>query len=418
MHGMDAANPDDQERGAERLDCGRGASAFEVELAARLEALERQTLRRRLREIDSPPGPICRMAGQSLINFGSNDYLGLASHSRLKEASVEAIRKYGAGSAASRLLGGSLAPHHRLEEALAEFKRTERAISFFSGYAAATGTIPALVGPNDFIVIDKLVHACLVDGARLSGAKLRVFRHNDLNHLDGILRQCRKIEPAQAETPRAILVVTESVFSMDGDFAPLAELVELKDRHGAWLMVDEAHGTGLFGYTRSGRIEAVGVRGRVEVQMGTLGKALGAAGGFIAGSGTLIDYLVNRARSFIFSTAPPPAMAAAARAGLGIVQSSEGGRRVADLLANVDMFHTARGSRPSEERTAPIVPVMVGAESAAVELAERLFAAGVYAPAVRFPTVARGQARLRLTFTAEHSREQIEKLAHLFETNS
>lgn len=414
---MDAAHPDDQGQGAERHDRGRRASAFEAELAARLEALERQTLRRRLREIDSPPGPICRMAGQSLINFGSNDYLGLANHPRLKEAGTEAIQRYGAGSAASRLLGGSLAPHHRLEEALAEFKHTERALSFSSGYAAATGTIPALVGPNDFIVIDKRVHACLVDAARLSGAKLRVFRHNDLDHLEEILRQCRKTNPAQAEATRAILVVTESVFSMDGDFAPLAELVELKERHGAWLMVDEAHGTGFFGEARSGRIEAEGVRGRVEVHMGTLGKALGAAGGFIAGSGTLIDYLVNRARSFIFSTAPPPAMAAAARAGLAIVRSAEGERRAADLRANVEMFHKARGSRPSGKRTAPIVPVMVGAEAAAVALAERLLAAGVYAPAVRFPTVARGQARLRLTFTAEHSREQIEKLAHLIETN-
>lgn len=395
--------------GGERGVPGKAFSPLDVELAARLESLTQQQLRRALREIASPPGTVCAMGGRTLLNFGSNDYLGLASHPRLKQAADDAAGQYGAGSAASRLISGSLSPHHRLEEALAEFKQAERALMFSSGYAAALGTIPALLGRDDFVVIDKLSHACLVDAARLSGATLRVFRHNDLDHLEKILRQCRTAEPGGAKTCRHILVVTESVFSMDGDFAPLARLVELKERHGAWLMVDEAHATGLFGAQRSGRIEQESVRGRVEVQMGTLGKALGAAGGFITGSATLIDYLVNRARSFVFSTAPSPAVAAAALAGMEVVRSEEGEMRLERLRENVRAFRALAGQEESE--ASPIVPVPVGDEAAAMALAERLFAQGIYAPAIRYPTVGRGRARLRLTFSAEHTPKQVRQLA-------
>ncbi len=239
--------------------------------------------------------------GGTFLNFSSNDYLGLASHPTLNEAVIKAIKKYGAGSGASRLICGSLAPFHELEEALAAFKGTEAALGFSTGYAAAIGTIGALLGKDDIIVIDKLVHACIVDAARLSGAKLRVFAHNDLNDLEDILKWANKKKLQVANCKSQILIVTESIFSMDGDAAPLREIVMLKEKYGAWLMVDEAHATGLYGKNRRGLAEEFEVSDRIEIQMGTFGKAVGASGGYICGSRSLIDFLVNRARSFIFS---------------------------------------------------------------------------------------------------------------------
>ena len=310
--------------------------AFKDELARRLGELTQHRLRRDLRRVESNSGSRIVVGGVPLLNFSSNDYLGLAHHPGLRIAAAEALARWGAGSTASRLVCGSLAPHQDLELALARFKGTEAALSFASGYATALGVIPALVGPGDVVVLDRLAHACLVDGARLSGARLRVYRHNDPCDLQRILAwACNRPTAETAERPRRTLIVTESVFSMDGDVAPLNEIVELKDRHDAWLLVDEAHATGVFGRTRRGVIEEMGLEGRVEVQFGTLGKALGAAGGFIGGPRELIDYLVNSARSFIFSTAPPPASAAAAAAGLAIVQSPEGHVRAARLWERV-----------------------------------------------------------------------------------
>ena len=308
-------------------------SGFVETLRQRLEDIRARALWRELRRVDSAQGPWIEVAGRRLLNFSSNDYLGLANHPAVRAAAAEAAGRWGAGAGASRLICGSLAPLHELEATLAAFKGTPAALVFGSGYAAAVGTIPALVGPGDVVVLDKLSHACLVDGARLSGAKLRVFAHNDLDDLDGILRWARSSPRAESGTgrPPVVLVVTESVFSMDGDWAPLRELVALKERYGAWLLVDEAHATGLYGDQRRGLAEACGVADRIEVQMGTLGKALGSAGGYICGARELIELLVNRARSFIFSTAPVPVQAAAATAAVGIVQSQEG-RRLAALL--------------------------------------------------------------------------------------
>lgn len=389
-------------------------SGWELHLQSVLKDIDAAGRHRRLREIDSPQGTRIRFEGRELINFSSNDYLGLANHAALKAAAVQAVRDYGAGAGASRLVCGSLKPFHELEEALAAFKGAEACLTFSTGYAAALGAIPALLGKDDIIVLDKRVHACIVDAARLSGAKLRVFKHNDLDDLERILKwSCSRLTPHASRC----LVVTESVFSMDGDLASLREIVELKDRYGAWLLVDEAHATGLFGERRSGRLEQLGLTGRVEIHMGTLGKAVGAAGGFICGSRTLIDFLVNSARSFIFSTAPVPASAAAARAGVELIQSAEGaerGRRVWERAAQAqrvgDRLSPTAG--PSAcPASSPILPLIIGEANAAVALAGSLRERGYFLPAIRYPTVARGTARLRLTVTADHTAEDIDQLA-------
>jgi 8-amino-7-oxononanoate synthase len=381
---------------------------FESELHRRLASIKDAGLLRELRRVDSAQGPRIEIGGRALINFSSNDYLGLANHPALKEAATKAVEKFGAGAGASRLICGSLAPFHELEEALAAFKGTEAALTFSTGYAAAFGTITALLGKDDVIIVDKLVHACIVDAAKLSGAKLRVFDHNDLNDLEEKLKWVRQNH--RRETPDArTLVVTESVFSMDGDCAPLKEIVALKEKYGAWLMVDEAHATGLYGVNRRGLAEAIGVSDRIEIQMGTLGKALGASGGYICGSRALVDYLVNRARSFIFSTAPVPAAAAAARAGMELVQSDEGKKFNDQLQARIAEFQSTIHNPQSEISTA-IIPIILGSETNATNAANVLRNQGIFVPAIRYPTVARGAARLRITLTAVHTTADVAEL--------
>ncbi len=381
-------------------------SSFADELQQRLAALRGQALYRELRRVDSAQGPAITAAGKTFLNFSSNDYLGLANHPALKAAAVRASEKFGAGAGASRLICGSLTPFHDLEEALAVFKKSEAALTFSSGYATALGTITAIAGKDDVIILDKLVHACIVDAARLSGAKLRVFAHNDLDDLEA------KLQWAAANLPRPghALVITESIFSMDGDAAPLREIVALKEKYGAWLMVDEAHATGVIGAEGRGLADALGVGAQVEIQMGTLGKALGAAGGFICGSRVLIDYLINRARSFIFSTAPVPAAAAAATAGIQIASSAEGKTRRADLQQRIAELHSALG-RPAPAMAAAIIPLIIGDEARAVTVAAQLRARNLFVPAIRYPTVARSSARLRITLTAAHSQSEVATLA-------
>lgn len=393
------------------------ANTFDQELAERLKAIREQGLLRTLRRVDSPQGRHISIDGQRLLNFSSNDYLGLANESALKEAAKEAVECFGAGSGASRLVCGSLAPHHQLEQAFAEFKGTEAALSFSSGYAAAIGTIGALLDKEDLIVTDQLVHASIVDAARLCRARLRVFAHNDLNELDDILKKegKRSVDSSATRSTRdraRTLIVTESVFSMDGDFAALPEIVELKEKYGAWLMLDEAHATGLFGQHRRGLAEAFELGDRIEIQMATLGKALGAAGGCICGSRPLIDLLINRARSFIFSTAPTPAAAAAATAGVRFVQSEAGEARRAQLWARVDQIKNGLTGGPWKTPVirSPIIPLLVGDEGEAMESAARLRSCGVFIPAIRYPSVARGAARLRLTVTSGHSADEVQTL--------
>src|SRR5437870_5672504 len=290
--------------------------------AEQLKALRAASLDRHLREISSSQGPEIEIDGQRFVNFSSNDYLGLANDPRLREAAMAAIDEFGVGAGASRLISGTQSPHVRLERALAKWKGTEAALCFSSGYATALGTIPALVTKDDVILLDKLCHASLIDAAKLSGAVLRVFPHNHVGKLESHLEWARREHPG-----KRVLIVTESVFSMDGDRAPLRELVELKKRFDALLMLDEAHAVGVIGANGRGLAAEENVSDDVDVQMGTLSKALGASGGYICGSRDLIEWLINRARSFIYSTAPPPAVAAAALAAVNFLSSSEGEKR-------------------------------------------------------------------------------------------
>jgi 8-amino-7-oxononanoate synthase len=389
--------------------------SFKSQLRHRLDTLREQNLFRELRRVDSPQGTRIQIGGQTLLNFSSNDYLGLANHASLKKAAIKAVEKFGAGAGASRLICGSLAPFHELEETLADFKGAEAALSFSSGYATAVGTICALLGKDDVMVMDKLVHACIVDAARLSGAKIRVFAHNDLDDLEDKLKWAAANFSHSPPATRHILVVTESIFSMDGDVAPLREIVALKEKYGAWLMVDEAHATGLYGKDHRGLAEKLGVGDQIEIQMGTLGKALGASGGYICGSRALIDILVNRARSFIFSTAPVPAAAAAATAAIQFVQTSEGENRRKTLWGRIEQLNLKLKTQNSKFRSA-IVPIIVGDENKTVRTAAKLREQGIFVPAIRYPTVARGQARLRVTLTASHSSEDVSQLVCALKT--
>jgi 8-amino-7-oxononanoate synthase len=391
--------------------------SFDAELQKRLADIQAQGLLRELRRVDSPQSSHIRMGGHDLLNFSSNDYLGLANHPVLKEAAIQAVEEFGAGSGAARLVCGSLTPHHELEQALAAFKGTEAALGFSSGYATAVGTICAVLGKDDIIILDKLVHACIVDAARLSGAKIRVFAHNDLEDLEDKLRWAEKVQSpkSKVQDDSRTLIVTESIFSMDGDAAPLREIVKLKEKYGARLMVDEAHATGLYGKNRRGLAEELGVSDQIEIQMGTLGKALGASGGYICGSRVLIDFLVNRARSFVFSTAPVPAAAAAARAGVEYVQSDAGKVRKQLLWDRVKELQSQIVNRKSQIPAA-IIPIIIGNENKTVEAATALHGQKIFVPAIRYPTVARNQARLRVTLTAAHSSDDVSHLVSALKT--
>jgi 8-amino-7-oxononanoate synthase len=388
-------------------------TSFADELNERLAALREQNLFRELRRVDSAQGPRIEIGGKTFLNFSSTDYLRLANHPALKEAAIKAVEKFGAGAGASRLICGSLAPFHELEETLAAFKKTEAALTFSTGYAAALGTITALLGKDDIIILDKLVHASIVDAAKLSGAKLRIFDHNDLSDLEKILKWAKAVNiqhpTSNIQHPRHILIITESIFSMDGDAAPLREIVVLKEKYGAWLMLDEAHATGILGENGRGLADQLGVSDRIEVQMGTLGKALGASGGYICGSRALVDFLINRARSFIFSTAPVPAAAAAATAGIQLIQSGEGQLRREQLWQCIAEFKSEIGNRRPEIFSA-IIPLILGDEAKAVAAATKLREQNIFVPAIRYPTVARGAARLRITLTAAHSSDDVTAL--------
>jgi 8-amino-7-oxononanoate synthase len=380
------------------------SAPFEQEMAHRLAEIQSASLLRSLRQVQTTQGREIMVTGKTLLNFSSNDYLGLANHDVLKEAAIGAVEHFGTGSGASRLISGSLDPHHRLEQTLAQWKGAKAALVFSSGYATALGTICALVGRNDIVILDKLVHASIVDAARLSGATLRIFDHNNADDLEEIL----KWSLTRRDTGH-VLIVTESVFSMDGDLAPLPRIVELKNQYAAWLMVDEAHACGLFGTRLSGRVEAEGLQGQVEIQMGTLGKALGSSGGFVAGNRPLIEFLLNKARSFIFSTAPAPASSAAAEAAVRLVQREEGKELARALWERVNQFGTEM--KLQVPPASPIIPLMIGPEERALEVARELQDKGFFIPPVRYPTVAKGKARLRVSLSAAHQRADIEKLA-------
>ena len=404
---------------------------LDEQIGTELERIHSDGLYRALRTVASAQGPRIMLDGREFLNFSSNDYLGLANDPILKQAATAAIQTYGVGAGASRLVCGNLQPYAELEQKLAAFKGKEAAVVFGSGYAANLGTITALVGEGDLIILNKLDHASIIDGARQSRATLRVYPHKNLKKLDDILRQQvgaptqksgrsarsrMKFAPTTPRCPR-ILIVTETVFSMDGDLAPLAEIVALKEQYGAWLMIDEAHATGLYGHHRRGLAEPLGLEDKIDMTLGTLSKALGCAGGFVVGSQALIDYLRNRARSLIYSTALPPSVCAAAAAAVDFVMSREGHERRDRLWRNVSELKQGLSSLGIQnDSRSPIIPIIVGGEAETMELSAKLFERGIFVPAIRFPTVPKGKARLRVTVTAGHTERQIQEFLKGFDS--
>jgi glycine C-acetyltransferase/8-amino-7-oxononanoate synthase len=377
-------------------------SSLRDQLGAELDQTRAEGLYRTLRNVTSAQGPRIQLDGHEFLNFSSNDYLALANDPVLKQAGVDAMEKYGVGAGSSRLVSGNLQPYEDLERRLAAFKAKEAALVFSSGYAANVGTIAALVGERDVVILDKLDHASIIDGARQSGATIRVYPHKNLKKLEAILQQCGLF--------RRTLIVTETIFSMDGDLAPLAETVALKEKYGAWLMIDEAHATGLYAKNRRGLAEATGVEDKIDVTLGTLSKALGCLGGFVVGSQVLIDFLRNRARSLIYSTALPPAVCAAAAAAVDFVMSERGQQRRDRLWRNVSLMKNGLSALGIQnESRSPIIPIIIGDEAATMEASRRLYERGIFVPAIRFPTVPKGKARLRVTVTAAHEQPDIEK---------
>ncbi|MFH7321437.1 8-amino-7-oxononanoate synthase [Desulfurivibrio sp. D14AmB] len=378
-----------------------------VRLSDFLSEQQRRGKLRRLLPLEHPEGGrIALPQFGEMLDFSSNDYLGLSRHPRLLTAAAEAMSLFGTGAGSARLMGGNLELHRRLEAALALFKGLPAALLFGSGYLANIGIIPALVGRHDQIFADRLSHASIYDGCRLSGAQLHRFHHNDCNHLEELLQK-RRGGAGQA------LIVVESLYSMDGDLCPLAEVVELKERYGCRLLVDEAHATGLFGPHGAGLVAEAGLAPRVDLVMGTLGKALGSYGAYVAGDREMIDYLVNRARSFIFSTALPPATTAAALAALALMVEEPELRT--DLWRRVDFFKGQLTQAGIETDLGPsqIIPLPVGKSAAAALAAEELRSRGLFVVAVRPPTVPEGSARLRLSVTRHLSEGNLAEAALL-----
>lgn len=375
-----------------------------------LQALRARSSSCKLREIGTAQGPEVRIVGQQLINFSSNDFLGLANDPLLREAATAAIAEFGVGAGASRLNSGTQSPHVRLESALAKWQGTHASLVFSSGYAAALGTIPALVGKQDVIVLDKLCHPALIDGAKLSGAVIRVYPHNHLGKLESHLEWARR-EHGDAR----VLVIAESVSSVEGDRVPLRELVGLKKRFRALLLLNESDAVGVIGENGRGLAAQENLTQEIDVLLGTLGHALGVSGGYVCGSRDLIEWLVNRARSFIFSTAPPPAVAAAALAAIEFLHSPAGEHRRVLLWQRIGIFRRALfklslGEPAITESGSAIHPLAIGDEQNTIDLSRALQSEGLLVPAIRYPVVARGAARLRVTLSAAHEEPQIRSL--------
>jgi glycine C-acetyltransferase/8-amino-7-oxononanoate synthase len=373
-----------------------------LDLKQRLDELESSGLRRRLRLIEGPQGAEVVLDGSPVLLLCSNNYLGLADHPRLRRAAADAALELGTGAGASRLISGSMTIHAELESRLAEFKGAQAALLFGSGYLANTGTVAALAGRGDVVFSDALNHASIIDGCRLTGAETFVYRHADPEHLEWGLRRAQG---------RSALIATDGVFSMDGDIAPLAEIVELARRHDCRVLVDEAHATGCVGPGGRGSVGAAGLTDEVDVIVGTLGKALGGYGAYVCGSRELMDFLINSARPFIFSTAPPPPVVAAAQAALEIlVESPDRVERLSQNAAALREGLRAEGLEPIGSDT-QIVPLVVGEAGDAMTLCERLLAQGVFAQAIRPPTVPPGTCRLRLTTMATHQIADLRRAA-------
>lgn len=372
-----------------------------------LQELKKRYLLRSPIVVESAQGPRITVNGKQVILMSSNDYLGLAGHPSLSTAACAAMERYGFGAGASRLMSGTSALHEELEDRIAAFKGTESALLYNSGYAANTGIIPAVADDGDVILSDRLNHASIIDGCRLSRAKVCVYRHKDVHHAEDILKRNTHA--------RRKLIVTDGVFSMDGDIAPLSDLADLAEKYHAILMVDDAHATGVLGPKGRGTAEHCGMTGRVPIQMGTLGKALGSFGAYVAGTRDVINYLINTSRSLLYSTALPPAICAASIAAIDIVEAEP--ERRERLWRNRERFTQglrALGLGMAESET-PIIPIIVGESGAALDVGTRLFEQGLFAPAIRPPTVPEGSARIRTTVMATHTDEDIDGALEIIE---
>jgi len=384
-------------------------------LGDELADLRAKHLYRPLRVMSSQQGPIATVDGREVISLSSNDYLGLTHHPRLKAAAVEAVREFGAGSGAVRTIAGTMTLHEALEAELAAFKGTEAVLTFQSGFTANTGVIPTITGEADLIVSDALNHASIIDGMRLSKAPRKVYAHADAAALEEVLREAReKGRPDGAGPYRLILVVTDGVFSMDGDIAPLPAIVEVAERYGAAVFVDDAHASGVLGRNGRGSVDHFGLHGRVAIQVGTLSKAIGVLGGYVAGSQNLRDILVQRARPFLFSTSHPPAVAAACREAIAVMEEETW--RIERLWASTRRFKAElkRLGFDTGRSETPITPIIVGDSEAAIRFSAELFDAGIFATSVVFPTVALDQARLRTIVTAALTDEHLDRALEAF----
>lgn len=371
-----------------------------------IEQLKRDGVFRLPRVLEGAQEPRAVFDGREVINLSSNNYLGLANHPRLREAAKDAVERYGAGSASVRTIAGTMSLHTELERRLAAFKRTEAALVYQSGFTANSGTVSALLGREDVIISDELNHASIIDGARLSRATIKVYPHKDVAAMKQLLEE--------SKGARRILVITDGVFSMDGDIAPLPDIVEVAKQYNAIVMVDDAHASGVLGENGRGTVDHFGLHGQVDIQIGTLSKAIGVLGGYVAGSRVLIEYLIQRARPFLFSTSHPPAVTAACLAALDLLESDPS--LVQRLWDNARYFRdglAGLGFDVSGSET-PIIPVIVGEGRKAMELSDRLFEEGVFAQGIAYPTVPRGKARVRTIVTAAHTRDDLDQALEAF----
>jgi glycine C-acetyltransferase len=376
-------------------------------LSDQLNELKNKGTYFRLRVLEDEQAPECTFDGRHVINLASNNYLGLTTHPKLRAAALEATRKYGVGSGAVRTIAGTMKVHMELEEKIARFKNVEASVVFQSGFAANSGTVSAVLGKDDFIISDELNHASIIDGARLSKAKILVFRHKDAAHAEEQLKSV-------ANQPGRKLLITDGVFSMDGDIAPLPALCDLAEKYGAIMMVDDAHASGVLGKNGRGTIDHFGMHGRVDIQVGTLSKAIGALGGYVCGTRDLIEFLYHRGRPFLFSTSHPPSVAATCIAAFEVLEQEP--ERIEKLWENTRYFKKELGNlgfdiggRNTPSSETPITPIITGEGRLAMEFSRELFKEGVMATGIAFPTVPEGKARIRTIMSATHTRQELDK---------
>jgi glycine C-acetyltransferase len=385
-------------------------------LTAQLDELKARGTFFKLRELDDIQGPVCTYDGRKVINLASNNYLGLCNHPKLEEAAIQAIRDHGVGSGAVRTIAGTMRIHMELEEKIARFKNVEACVVFQSGFTANAGTVGSILGKEDFILSDELNHASIIDGARLSRAKIKVFRHKDVPHCEDLLQEIQH-EPGKK------LIITDGVFSMDGDIGPVDRLAALAEKYGAIMMVDDAHASGVLGRNGRGSVDHFNVHGKVDVQVGTLSKAIGALGGYVCGSRDLIDFLHHRARPFLFSTSHPPSVAATCIAAFDILENEP--ERIQRLWDNTACFKAQLeasgfdiGGRTTPASETPIIPIILGDGRKTMEFSRELFAQGLMATGIAFPTVPEGKARIRIIMTSEHTREQLDQALDILLTTA